>query len=172
MSEAFWLYFTLPMKRICFSSGEKRNPLYPFFVVAYLAGVAAVGLHDPQLRVAALAREVGNLFAAVYPHGVTFRLGGAGNLTFVLSVDVHHKQLAVALVLLHVFVGHPKQDFALVGRNHGVAHPAERHEHLGSHDAVFDFYGLLADNVTGFPGWLTGRYQLKFLPSSYNLIYS
>ena len=142
-----------------FLVGREEESVYPFLVVAYLTGVAAVGLHDPQLRVAALAREVGNLFAAVYPHGVTLRLGGAGNLTFVLSVDVHHEQLAVALVLLHVLVGYPKQDFALVGRNHGVAHPAERHEHLGSHDAVFDFYGLLADNVTGFPGRLTGRYQ-------------
>ena len=142
-----------------FLVGREEESVDALLVVAYLPGVAAVGLHDPQLRVAALAREVGNLFAAVNPHGVALRLGGAGNLFLVLSVDVHHEELAVALVLLHILVGNPEEDFALVGRNHRVAHPAKGHEHLGSQDAVFDFHGLLADNVTGLSGWLTGCYQ-------------
>ena len=120
--------------------GREDEALDAVLDVADAVATATVGIHGPQLRGLVLTLvlvDEGNLLAAVNPHIVALAVGRVGNLLTVLAVNIHHPEVAVALVGLDVVVGHTIQDLLAVGRHLRSAHAAQLIKEFGSERFLF-----------------------------------
>ena len=102
-----------------FLIGRDRKALYVFFHARYTLAASAVGVHHPHLVHCLVGLVIlvnkGNALAAVDPHSVALAVGGVGELCGILAVDVHHPQVAVALVGSDVDACHPVEHALAVG---------------------------------------------------------
>ena len=86
----------------------------------------------------------------IVPHEVELGGGCSGEARNVLALGGHEVDLGVALVLLHVVVGHGVGDLRAVGGDSLLAHLAQRPHHLGGESAILDLdFGFSDDLVTG-----------------------
>ena len=74
----------------------------------------------------------------IFPHKVELGSRRRGEARHVLSSGSHEVDFGVALVLLHVVIGHRVGDLGTVGGDGLLAHLAERPHHLGGETAVLD----------------------------------
>ena len=131
-----------------FLIGREHKALDTLLEVAHTAAPATIGIHRPQLGrfvLTILGVDKGNLLAAIDPHIVTLATGSIGDLACILTVDIHHPQVAVALVGSDIIIGNAVEDSLAVRRHLRSTHTAQLIKEFGSE--LF-----LLHLGSGFPG--------------------